>query len=228
MFRFQVLFAVFAVLVGPGQVQSNPIPIPGLHNTGEIDAVGEVDSHYSLIVSSEPLFPGPEAYVSGNRHPAWLPNTATSRWISPGPDGSAPYRIGEYVYRTTFDLTGLDPNTASITGNWAIDNQGLDVLINGISTGIAHKYNDSTILPGPFSEFDVFAISTGLVPGTNTLDFVTYNLDISPHGLHVQLSGTAEPIPEPSTLVLFGMAAPGLLVCAWRQRRPGITRSPSN
>ena len=43
---------------------------------------------------------------------------------------------GTYAYRTTFDLTGLDPASAMIIGNWSVDNVGLDILINGISLGI--------------------------------------------------------------------------------------------
>ena len=40
-----------------------------------------------------------------------------------------------YTYRTTFNLSGFDPTTASLTGQWAADNEGPNVLLNGISTG---------------------------------------------------------------------------------------------
>ena len=37
---------------------------------------------------------------------------------------------GEYVYRTTFDLTGFDPATVSVSGMWAADDAG-GIRLNG-------------------------------------------------------------------------------------------------
>ena len=42
---------------------------------------------------------------------------------------------GDYVYRTTFDLTGFDPNSAVLTGQWAVDDTGV-LKLNGDSTGV--------------------------------------------------------------------------------------------
>jgi hypothetical protein len=158
-----------------------------------------VDPHYSLIESADESYPaGLGAIVANPPAGAWLSNTVTSRWISPSAnqsqsDGGNP--VGTYTYRTTFDLTGLDPGSASITGQWATDNSGF-ILINGSSTG-------QTIPLGfpAFQSFTPFSISTGFIPGINTLDFVTNNAPcecVNPTGLRVELSGTANsgsPIP---------------------------------
>ena len=65
-----------------------------LYNTG-VDASGNalpsqvVDPHYSLIVSPDGAYPGPAAYTTDPiPSPPWVANSATSRWITPRPDGS--------------------------------------------------------------------------------------------------------------------------------------------
>jgi hypothetical protein len=68
------------------------------------------------------------------------------------------------------DLTGLDPTTALVTGQWATDNAGNDILINGISTAQTS---------GGFNTFTAFMISSNFVPGINTVDFVVEDLAIS-------------------------------------------------
>src|SRR5438045_7730593 len=120
-------------------------PIPGLFNSG-VDDTGTVlpdratDPHYifslnpdsastNVIVHDSTVFP----IVAG----PWMPNNSLSKWVGPLPDtgGAAG---GTYIYRLTFDLTGLDYNTARIAGKWTSDNQGVDILINGQSTGQSH------------------------------------------------------------------------------------------
>jgi len=167
------------------------VSITTLFNTG-LAAGGSVDPHYKLTHSADESFPGPDAIVANPPAGAWVSNTSTSKWISPSanqtqsPGGGNP--VGTYTYRTTFDLTGLDPGSASITGQWATDNAGMDILINGISTG-------QTIGIAEFAHFTPFSISTGFISGLNTLNFVTHNAccaDGNPTGLRVEMSGTAK------------------------------------
>ena len=67
---------------------------------------------------------------------AWVPNGPTSNWIGPTSFG-IPYLDGAglddngyyidrgiWIYQTTFDLTGLDPQTVHITGIWGTDDPG--------------------------------------------------------------------------------------------------------
>ncbi|MBX9579709.1 MAG: hypothetical protein K2X87_05315, partial [Gemmataceae bacterium] len=183
--------------------RSDAAVIPGLFNTG-VDAAGVGlpdgtvgDPHYSLIIvpggtteilvrTSAGGFPIPPYFVG---------DETTSTWIGPNNDFILDGPEGTYVYRTTFDLTGLDPSTAVITGGWSTDNNGVDILINGVSTGYTTAFEQFAI------GFADFTISDGFVDGINTLDFVVNNGG-GPTALRVELSGTADPaaVPAPAGL----------------------------
>jgi hypothetical protein len=119
-----------------------------------------------------------------------------SRWIAPAADQGVGSAEGDYTYRFSFDLTGFDPSTAVIRGNWATDNGGTDILVNGNSTGNANT--------AQFASFTAFVITNGFVEGVNTLDFVINNAAPSPNptGLRVEITGTVlAPGTPPSVLV---------------------------
>jgi hypothetical protein len=92
---------------------------------------------------------------------------------------------GGYTFTTSFDLTGYDPAHVSLVGQWSVDNVGEDILVNGNGTGIAS--------PG-FTTFTPFTIRSGLVTGTNRLDFRMTNLPATPNpaGLRVDLRGLVD------------------------------------
>src|SRR5215468_5963896 len=129
-------------------------PIPGLFHSGLNDAGapladGAIDPHYKLIVnpdtgSSNALVEDSTAFpiVAG----PWLPNTFISKWIGPRLNTSAS-AVGLFTYRTSIDLTGLDPTTTRIIGRWAADNTGNDILVNGISTSNAPSPGFSSYMP---------------------------------------------------------------------------------
>ena len=142
--------------------------------------------------------------------PPWFENTATSSWIAPNTiDTVSP--AGNYTYSTTFDLTGLVASTAQILGNWAGDNSGVSILLNGSSTGITANAGSVN-----FSGFTGFSIANtaNFVSGVNTLAFTINNFDDgqgpNPTGFRAELAGTADAtaIPEPSdimgTAIAFG------------------------
>jgi hypothetical protein len=131
--------------------------------------------------------------------------------------------VGDYNYRTTFNLTGLDLTTADIAGRWLTDNNGLDILINGNSFGEITGTLDST-----FSDFSIPIAF--LLPGLNTLDFLVHNRSATvvsnPTSLIVQFTtATADPttpsvdVPEPATLTLFGASLAGLWMVRRRRAR---------
>jgi hypothetical protein len=222
-----VPFAAAACLMAIA-VPSQAATIPGLFNTGVLDdgtvaATGAVDLHYLLIASADPNFPGPNTYVA-NPIPAglWLANSSTSRWIGPAvnqgyPTGAAAHTIGDYTYRLTFDLTGLDPATASVTGNWAADNNGLFIRLNGVNT-------PGNVAP-VFTSLRAFTVSSGFVAGLNTLDFVVRNTSGSgsnPTGLRVSdISGSANAavVPAPAAIWLLGTGMLSLAGARVRRRR---------
>jgi hypothetical protein len=151
--------------------QSRGDDIPGLFNTGVLDngslaPEAATDLHYTLISTSFPTYSTSvivmeEMYVHGG---AYIANGPDSKWLRPAPREY--YDAGEWVYRTTFDLTGLLPMTAKITGQCAADD-GLRILINGSPVPYFTNW---------YAFLTPFTITNGFVAGTNTLDFVVTNI----------------------------------------------------
>ena len=168
--------------------------IPGLYNTG-VDAAGKpladdaVDPHYSLTFGGTTAYATTE--VGGFPIPPWLGSNSMSAWISPAPDTtglSDGFGTYNYSYRTSFLLTGMDLATVRLAGRWATDNNGVNILINGVSTGQANT--------SQFTSWTPFAITSGFVNGVNTLTFVVNNGSpdagpgSDPTGLRVELWGS--------------------------------------
>ena len=198
-------------------------PIAGIFGTGVgLNGVvlgdGEVDPHYILTVSADEAYPGPDAVAITNAWPiqagVWLPNSATSRWIAPSADQRADVDStrgnaeGDYVYRTTVNLTGYDVTKVRLVGGWAVDNGGTDILVNGESTGFTTP---------SFAGLASFTITNGLVAGVNTIDFLVNNLPTSPNptGLRVDLKGYLYLGGGASKPVLTLTATGGNLTVTW-------------
>jgi hypothetical protein len=181
----------------------------GVDAGGALLPDGAVDPHYTVTGGGH----GPDTFVIGN--PAlipWVGNTAGSQWITPVPDTRA--GAGPFTYTTTFDLTGFNPATASISGEWSSDNQAT-MSLNGTLVAVDAFPGWTTIVP--------FSISSGFIAGVNTLTFDVPNgsgAGDGPTGLQVHIIGaTANAVPEPSSIALAGC---GLLMAgglAWRRRR---------
>jgi len=170
-----------------------------INNTGG-GPEGFADPNWSLS--------GGTAYVTiDGQYPfgPWLANSVDSSWISPAPSyaSSAFDNIpGAYTYSTTFDLTGLNPNSATLSFVVAADDALTDVILNGASQGISYV--------GLASFSGLFTINTDFIGGINTIEFVTANGGSlnSPTGLRVEFSdATADELsglPEPSSIALLG------------------------
>ena len=164
-------------------------PIPGLFSTGT-DSAGtplgqnEPDGHYTLVAPS-PVTGTPLAATSAGGYPIppWMADNTASTWITPvAGTVCAP---GDYFYRTTFDLTGRNLASASITGEWATDDTGVDILLNGVSTGVSSSSG--------FSSWASFQLTNGFVSGLNTLTFRVNNAGLSPNpsGFRAEVTGVA-------------------------------------
>jgi hypothetical protein len=176
----------------------------GVDNTGNVLADGVADPHYRITAAPAPDAPGAAQVALQNGFPLnapWVPDGTTSKWIAPHANendfpnqGGQSEPVGTYTYETTFSLTGLDPATAVINGQFSDDNQLVKVLLNGTDMSISS--------PGPedFHAFHAFTITKGFVPGVNKLDFVVQNLPQNvpnnphnPSGLRLEMTGTADP-----------------------------------
>jgi hypothetical protein len=89
-------------------------------------------------------------------------------------------------------LTGFDPRTAVIAGLWATDNSGLDIRLNGHSTGVTLPNSPGT----NYSLLHAFTIHDPafFLDGLNALEFVVEDTG-GAAGFRAQLTGTATPIP---------------------------------
>lgn len=187
----------------------------GLDNSGNLLPWGTLgDPHYKLVSvpsgSSTQIVVG-QLWGSGS---SWQPNIGPH---NPGcSTGCGP--TGYYDYQTTFDLSGMNPATASITGQWTTDNYGRDILLNGHSTGNTTGNNSFD-----WEWWTPFSIPKGsdFKSGLNTLDFIVYEPDANWTGLGVKITSTIadpapDPVPEPATLLLLCMGLAAL--AAWRMR----------
>jgi hypothetical protein len=186
----------------------------GLNDNGELLAAGEIDPHYTITTSPDVDFPGPDAGVVNDAWPVqsgvWVLHGPDSKWIAPQGDQSVGNAPGDYVYRTTFNLTGYDPATIQLIGAWAVDNTGTDILVNGTSTGITS---------GGFASLTPFTISSGLVAGTNVLQFLVTNAAdaanpeaLNPIGLRVDLKAISVAPPTGEVELDIARTAAGFTI----------------
>jgi hypothetical protein len=195
---------------------SRAVPI-SIFNTGTNGSNGSwgspnvSDIHYTVIAPT--VFTPVTVDDAFYPFPIWLANTygtPGSQWIGPaGPNAVGP--VAAFIYRTTFNIpANAILSTASITGDWATDDGGTDIKINGGSTSQTSPFNNSLT---PFS------VNSGFVIGTNTLDFLLTNNGGGPTGLRIEhIAGSVQVIPEPTTVAF---ACVGLMIggCLCRRGR---------
>jgi hypothetical protein len=208
--------ALTLLLCGVGQANADPITTlysTGVDGSGNPLPDGSVDPHYTVTGGAL----APNAYAIGNPGGVgWVGNTATSQWISPDP--STYGGLGPFTYTTTFSLAGLNPATAQISGMWSTDDQA-QMYLNGNLV-----VTSPSVFTGPWSYFAPFTITSGFQAGVNTLTFVVPNgteLGAGPQGptgMQVQMTGTANTVPEPASLTLVGLGALSLAGYGWRRR----------
>lgn len=193
----------------------------GPFNTG-VDALGAplaldaVDPHYRIVGST--VF-GPAAYAKPTGVPitngAWINNSSASAWLVPAPDFffvDQPGVTDTIRYVTDFDLSATPAPDWKIDGRWAADDSGLTIKLNGVAmpgVGVAQA-----------DQWTPFSITSGILPGLNTLEFITFST-VSPTGLRVEMLTTA--VPEPSSWLLLAAGLGWLAL----QRLPRGAGEPS-
>jgi len=162
-------------------------PIPGLYNTGlsasgeRLPGNGETDAHYQVNGHAAITYYNGAYYPTNDSQ--WIGETANGSYTAPFVDGKA--RI---YYTLSFDLTGLNPATARITGSWGVDNYGV-AYING------QAFSTNSI---GFSSPTAFSITSGFKPGLNTITFMVEDYGAPAAFVVSGISGTADKSTPPA------------------------------
>lgn len=178
----------------------------GTDANGDLLPGGSADPHYTIAAeSAQPPYAQAAVLSYNNYWGSWVTST-TGGWIytsDSADDGSR----GWYLFRTFIDLTGLDPSSVRISGKWTCDNYG-SILLNGADTG--NSLGNDTY----YNLYD-FSINSGFNSGINEIDFRVYFPD-GYDGLFVsEVSATV--VPEPSSILLSGVAIFGFMFVRRRQ-----------
>ena len=221
--RLATIPITLLALAGPARADQIPIFNTGVDASGAPLSGGSADPHWSIVAGPGITSPTPGEVLSYTNPFYAVP--ADSQWIWVHADGSGATG-SPYTFRLTFDLTGLDAGTATISGAWGVDNEGVIQLNGATPTGTGAlsltNFNDE----GNFDVFNRFSITGGFVAGVNTLDFLATDND-NPGALDVStLIGTAwaGAVPEPASLLLLGIGA--IAVSGFARRRR--VKAPAN
>jgi YVTN family beta-propeller protein len=123
----------------------------------------------------------------------WVGDSANSAWIGPNNSSSLDGSPGNYDYRTTLTAPA-GATSVTLTGSWAADDTGVDIKLNGVSSGITNHNGFTTLTP--------FTLTGAVLPGQNLLDFIVNNggTGVSVTGLRVEIDSVTF-APEPTSLL---------------------------
>ena len=188
--------------------------VPSVYSTGINDFynplnTGSLDFHYSLTQPGTPIGSQVPATVADTTGTGWIQPWDNARWVSIAQDPST--SLLSQFYYTAFNLDRFDASTAVITGEWAASGAA-EIYLNGLSTNIT-VVNDNGTAKHPFTLTGPF---TG---GINWLSF-TVASESGRNGLLVSMTGTAQPVPEPSAIISTAIGAVvGAICLMWRKRQ---------
>lgn len=214
-----------AIALAIASVSAQADQIIGLYNTGQGFTASMQDTHYTLNGSGNGYVAANNSWPVATGGP-WVANTATSSWLTPLADSAAsfdPSSNGTYTWTTTFDLTGYDATTASLSGQFSADNAAVAYL-NNYAIGISSSYRN----------WSSFASTSGdFLSGVNTLSFVVTNFaqnSGNPTGIRAEFissdvvrakfisSDIVAVVPEPETYAML-LSGLGLLGFTARRRK---------
>jgi hypothetical protein len=214
-----LVLAAFLLLASTA-IFATPIAICGTGFAANCGAqinptTGGADGNFTLIANANGA--GTTAYVTLNTGfpiPPWLADTATGEWIGPDAGGNENVNdaVGNYYYQESFSLTGFNTSSVTLSGFWAVDNQGC-IYLNGTNTGDCIN----GVGGANYSVLTAFSIVNGQGGAFETVN--TASTSTNPTGVFVELSGTGTLLgaaPEPAS---FGFVGLGLAALGLARRR---------
>ena len=146
------------------------VPIT-LFNTGVGLKEGAPDPHWQIISrSDDPKFQPRPSRVRVAGAAALENDPARSQWISlVGGEVKLPEDV-TYVFRTTFDLTGMLPSTAVLRGKCIADDRVTAIRLNGRRLALPLQPDGE-----PFIYWTEFRAAAGFVKGINVLEVEVLN-----------------------------------------------------
>lgn len=226
------------LLLTPGPVHADLIRdiSTGFDNTtSTLLSAFTVDSDYTVTGPGGATFFGQARAAGAGLPGSYLGDAAMpgSRWLylvqTPTDTSGAFVPSGDYVFRTTVDLSGFDASSAQIMNlQVASDNSFVSVTVNGtiVFSRVPPLTAEEFTTPLVVGNVGLGAFQNGL----NTIEFTMRNTGFgfgtSPSPSSYRALATVEGmpvggmvVPEPSALTLLGIGTAGLVGTAWRRRR---------
>jgi len=231
--RTSLTAAALALTASAAGAQTLPLTATGSDVTGGLDNAWQVQCTQlvgvgSAACGSASLFTSAVVVTASPAGWTPVPTAGGARYISVAESGTAGGAVGEnpryqLTFRTTFDMTGLNPVGASLTlTNFWLDNYWVGYSLNGAAlanggmTPTPQDPNGENWMT-PFT----LTIDGGFQAGVNTLDLVILG-NGSTDGILVEgvlTSGAITTTPEPATFVLVASGIAAVGVVARRRRR---------
>lgn len=216
MYRFLACFVSLLIPVSAFAQVNLVVHNTGVNTSDVLVSPGAQTSFWTLLSA-----PPTATEVGGQnafryRTGVYAPDTGTSAWVSTAASGNAS-ASGYYVYQLLVDLTGVDPATAVITGQFSTDNEGF-IRVNGGTNAATSSFSGFTAMTS-------FTLNSGFIAGINSIQVGANNAG-NPTAFHVLFtSATASPIQVPTmpewVLLILALILVTTIVLTLR-RRPGM------
>ena len=186
--------------------QFRPLRLLDLADTGRGLRIGSRDPRWRITAGhasggsfpAQALIESAQPYMLEDPISPNLPNGVggNSQWVSvPGGVTRGVPAHAAFTFETSFDLTGIEPDSVHLMGQILVDNRVQEIRVNGKKLAIEPFEIFRT---EDFQRFHVIEISEGFVEGVNRIEFDVINGTVNdgannPMALRVEWQGFGRP-----------------------------------